>query len=299
MFTGPLVKFSIPSKTFLLGEYVALDGGPALVLGHAPFFESEFIDLGQKTSGEELPFHPESPAGIWADIHEEVFAHTQVRFTDPYLGAGGFGASTAQFLSVYFYVLARQNMLRNGTELSELQKWAIVEDYRQLFEEEDVPPSGYDLMAQMHTGLSFVMGRQQKSAAASWPFKDMDIFIYKTEGKIKTHEHLKKLDMSQASVDVLSKAVQKSMAAMDKADSAAFINGVQEFTVGLQKAKLVAPQTLELMQQWRGAPGVLATKGCGALGADVFAVFCEKSFTPSKDVTKTLKPVWSTRENNS
>lgn len=272
---------------------MALHGGPALVLGHGPFFECEF---SKATGKSEFPFHSESPAGVWADLHEEYFADTTVQFFDPFKGAGGFGASTAQFLAVYLYVLSRQNMLRNGMDLTELQRWAIVEDYRQLFEDEEVPPSGYDLMAQMQKGLSSINGIQQKTSIKSWPFTDLDIFIFKTSNKVNTHEHLKKLQMPESTVRSLAASVEKSVLALDKKDRTGFIEGVKSFTDGLQKAKWMAPATWERIQKWNGTGGVLASKGCGALGADVFVAFAEKSFEPSAELEKELQLIWSTRE---
>ncbi len=329
MFTGPPVKFSIPSKTFLLGEYLALQGGSALVLGHGPYFECEFsgaVSKGVSRSSNEdededvvvpgsapkshrksdaaklagskpsFPFHQDSPAGIWAELHEEFFDGVTVQFTDPYAGAGGFGASTAQFFATYLYVLSRQDMLRNGANLSDTQKWAIVEDYRQLFEEENVQPSGYDLMAQMNKGLCLVNGNQNKNTSVTWPFADLELHIFKTPSKVNTHEHLQNLKISASTAKSLSAAVDKTISALNKKDKQSFVAGIKEFTGVLEKSNWIAPATLELIRQWEVVPGVLAAKGCGALGADVFAVFAEKTFSPSAELTKNLKPVWSSRE---
>ncbi len=55
------MKIVCPSKTFLSGEYAAIDGGPAILLATPPYFALEDSD-----------------------------------FIDPYHGAGGFGASGAR-----------------------------------------------------------------------------------------------------------------------------------------------------------------------------------------------------------
>lgn len=288
------MKFSFPSKTFLLGEYVALEGGPALMLGHAPLFEFAFANSKEAQS---FTFHQDSPAGAWADIHEEFFANTKIEYLDPHNGAGGFGASTAQFLAVYLYVLSRQNMLRGGgTDLSNLQKWAIVEDYRQLFEDEDVPPSGYDLMAQMQKGLTAVHGVQQKTEPVVWPFKDSDILVYKTASKVKTHEHLQDLEISELTLKELTSSVERCLSAIHKKDRADFMEGVKTFAATLQNAGLLAAETAALIQKWNDAEGVLASKGCGAMGADVFVVFVDATFKPPAELAKNLKLIWSTRE---
>lgn len=58
------MKISCPSKTFLVGEYAVLDGGPAILLATPPYFMLE----------------------------------DDLTFVDPYHGAGGFGASGAKFV---------------------------------------------------------------------------------------------------------------------------------------------------------------------------------------------------------
>lgn len=61
------MKILCPSKTFLLGEYAVLDGGPALLIATEPNFTYE--------------------------------NHT---FSDPYQGQGGFGASGAKFIFQHY-----------------------------------------------------------------------------------------------------------------------------------------------------------------------------------------------------
>jgi mevalonate kinase len=88
----------IPSKTFLAGEYLALCGGPSLVLNTPPVFEL-YCQVTDDTRLEGI--HPESPAGrFWAD-HQSSFANLTLQFMDPHQGRGGFGASTAQFAMLY------------------------------------------------------------------------------------------------------------------------------------------------------------------------------------------------------
>ena len=51
-----LVTLEIPSKTFLIGEYLALKGTSSLILSSGPGFQ---VAVGEGTSD----FVPESPAG--------------------------------------------------------------------------------------------------------------------------------------------------------------------------------------------------------------------------------------------
>src|SRR5690606_39000184 len=101
-----------PSKTFLLGDYLSLLGGPALLLNTEPRFQGllESIQPTVKSSAiadkiqaiEPYPgIHPQSPAGKFLQRHASDFADCNLTFFDPHQGAGGFGASSAQFLMVY------------------------------------------------------------------------------------------------------------------------------------------------------------------------------------------------------
>jgi mevalonate kinase len=59
------MKLSVPSKTFLVGEYAVLHSGPAVLLTAPPFFSYDTVSR---------------------------------EFADPYNGLGGFGASSARFV---------------------------------------------------------------------------------------------------------------------------------------------------------------------------------------------------------
>src|ERR1700729_3734074 len=96
------MKITIPSKTFLLGDYISLLGGPVLVLNTEPVFQC----LLEKSSGDQtIPhyfgIHPESTAGKFIQRFANDFAGYDLTFFDPHQGAGGFGASSAQFVMVY------------------------------------------------------------------------------------------------------------------------------------------------------------------------------------------------------
>jgi mevalonate kinase len=44
------VALSVPGKTFLVGEYVALDGGPSIVLATRPCFEMKISPFQQDST---------------------------------------------------------------------------------------------------------------------------------------------------------------------------------------------------------------------------------------------------------
>ena len=54
------MKWFIPAKTFLLGEYAALAEASAIILTTTPCFE---LSLSSKKGLSGI--HPKSPAGLW------------------------------------------------------------------------------------------------------------------------------------------------------------------------------------------------------------------------------------------
>ena len=54
--------------------------------------------------------------------------------------------------------------------------------------------------------------------------------------------------------------------------------GIADFQSCLETLRLQAPRTLELLERLRGAPGVLAAKGCGAMGADTMLAVIDREF---------------------
>lgn len=288
MFRVLRVKFSVPSKTFLLGEYIALAGGPAVLLSHGPRFEVEFLKK-KNSQKNENPFHPDSPAGIWIDIHEEIFESIDIQFTDPFAGRGGFGASTAQFLAVYLFVLHQNDLLKNGTDLNDMQKWAIVEDYRNLYEEEEIPPSGYDLLSQLCGGLQLIESQKNKLTALDWPFQDFDVAIYKTPHKVTTHTHLQNLNIENKTLEELRKSVVSFVEALQSKNLSGLLSSVERFTQIQTQAGLLAPETEKLLSALKKSAPEAIVRGCGALGADVLLVFKKKSTAAvnmASDLTK-------------
>ena len=91
---------SVPGKTFLLGEYVALDGGPSLLLSTEPRFE---LRVRARSRDVALPFHAQSPAGRFFERHADDLAAWEFEFRDPSGGRGGLGASSAQFALMYAF----------------------------------------------------------------------------------------------------------------------------------------------------------------------------------------------------
>src|SRR4051794_40802652 len=126
------MKWRIPAKTFLLGEYSALTGASAILITTSPSFELSLVN-------EELlkNIHPNSPAGQWWKGHQ--ITSKGLSWFDPYQDLGGLGASSAQFLGAY---LASCSFL--GVEPN---KNALLKAYYEFaWRGEGLKPSGYDLL---------------------------------------------------------------------------------------------------------------------------------------------------------
>ncbi|MDF1677664.1 MAG: hypothetical protein P1U32_03120 [Legionellaceae bacterium] len=248
------MTFKIPAKTFLLGEYVALADGPAIVLTTTPCFEVG-CDGSQTTSA----IHADSPAGqFW----RKKGMTEGLTWFDPYGGKGGLGASSAQFLGAYLAYLTKHRQ--------SLKEAALLDAYwASAFKPgEGVRPSGYDVLAQAQSGCVYVNRSQSELKTYAWPFTDIAFVLLHTGVKLATHHHLKDLKLSDA-MQSLAPIVMLAKDAFETNRSALLIDAVNAYYQQLLSLKLVASQTSTYVSQLSCHPDVLALKGCGAMGADV------------------------------
>lgn len=324
------MKWQIPAKTFALGEYVALKGGPAILLLTSPSFVMRVTDPPNRDpspnpnrdrEGAEnlLPpgsenldlqgIHPNSPAGrFW---RAQGFKHG-LCFEDPYEGRGGFGASSAQFVGAYrAYCELRGLSFDRETLLSTYQQFATV-------------GSGYDVLAQsvdvfgnsttevhcfvdtvlessctpMYTPvLRSVSSRTVPSVASfqrrlvhtncvyihraanifepfEWPFKSLQLSLIHTGHKCRTHEHLAELQSDQ-NLSKLTHYVQQAKNACDHQDEQQFVDLINAYHAELFAQGLMSLHSDEKVREFRQQPGVLAAKGCGAMGSDVILLLSQ------------------------
>ncbi|WP_413291190.1 hypothetical protein [Bdellovibrio sp. HCB337] len=280
---------SVPGKSFLAGEYLALKGGPSLIFASKPRFEL----VASKGSGKVEGFHPESPAGKLIRDHQDFFSQQDLRFVDPHAGRGGWGASTAQFLTAFVL-----NEWRESCELETLKSLSIsrlLESYwKYAWDGQGQRPSGSDLVAQYKGSLTLFEKRTGIVAVHGWTFADIDFALIPTNHKLATHEHLKVLpDFDESTIE---QAMSVIRSAMQASDSAEFVKGIRTNAQALADLGLVASHTKDLCKELLQKPGVLAAKGCGAMGNDVVLVVYEKShqkdfkdFVSSKDLTHGLE----------
>lgn len=261
-------RLSVPSKTFLLGEYLALQGGPTLLLNTHPRFnllvsEKKFSELSTK----EI-FLRDSPAQKYLHKHQDFFKQFNLEFSDPYHGMGGLGASSAQFILL---------MAFRAFHLSQALTWQQLLDEYQTYawDGKGYKPSGADVVAQLQGGLTYFDRKEEIVNKFIWPFQDYEFALIYTGNKINTHEYLK--THIEFSSDGMQEIVLAAKTALLMSDINLFIATIQAYTKKLYSNKLVAPTSQALLTLIAKNPNILAAKGCGALGADVIFVLFKKN----------------------
>ena len=248
--------FTAPSKSFFIGEYLALSGGRVLVAATLPRFEL----IVRSGRGGVRGIAAGSPAGRWIAKHTGFFGSTDVEFVDPHAGAGGWGASSAQFLMCY--AATRQGTA--GTIDIEPMRRAYL---NAAWDGAGFPPSGADIVAQLEGGLVEFARAEGVVRTHAWPFDDLEFYFVATGNKIATHEHLRQIARVDAAP--FGGPAEDVCDALRTHDSDRFVEGVRAYANELERQSLVHPATLALLEELAPLPGVLASKGCGALGADV------------------------------
>lgn len=254
------MKWRIPAKTFLLGEYSALAEGSAIILTTQPFFVLS-ITTNQSLDG----IHPESPAGLWWN---QCHHDQGLNWTDPYDACGGLGASSAQFLGSY---LASCHLAKISPDLS-----SMLEAYYQVsWTGKGLRPSGYDVIAQSQRGCVFINKSKQKVKSYQWPFENLSFILLHTGFKLATHHHLQ---ASALPLDVngLSQIVDEAKGAFETADDAELIRTINDYHSKLAQLNLITAHSAALISSLKANKEVLAIKGCGALGADVILLICQR-----------------------
>ena len=258
------MKLKIPGKIFIAGEYAALKGLPALTVAVRPCFTFE-------AGGEQstAAFHPDSPAGLMnKDLAGDFF--------DPYNRIGGMGRSTAEFLAAA------------SGKIDIHQTWSLWKTYRTLLATEHNTPSGVDLLTQLKGGYCVTKTAAEFLESKAWPFPNLDWLALITGNKVKTHEHLAKpLTLDWRQVEQLNENI---VSAFTSKNEEAFVAALRQWRAFLLQNNLEVPATSELVDFFCEIPGVVAAKGCGALGSDVVFVLYEKA---SAQMLENCLPFWN------
>lgn len=248
-------QLQIPGKTFLVGEYAILAGGECLGLGTSPFFSLTVNDKGST-------FHPDSPAGLF--LKKNNLTPVKSVFVNPY-GGGGFGGSTAEFILSFFAEKNPESLQSIFSEYLNLYSDRVAEK-----------PSGADLVTQLMGNISHIQisDGQVKHRFLPWNFKNLDFLIFSTGLKVKTHEHLARLDRKLC-VGLIEPS-REVIAAYEANDEAGFKEMLKMWTSALKERHLTASEVLNLKETLETKISGIQVKPCGALGADVVIVLCAK-----------------------
>jgi mevalonate kinase len=263
----------VPGKTFLTGEYIALQGEPSLIFSSQPMFE---LSVSFVTDGEvrqALPFHPDSPAGCWFEKYKTILERFDFAFNNPYQ-IGGLGASSAEFLALYRLT---QHLLKKEI----LHPAQVITDYHSVLPKQALKPSGADIIGQYCQGITIYRPKENRFCAMDWQFDDLSLLLFHTGKKLATHEHLSTFNL-QFSADELIHCSARAIVAYENRRVDEFIEAIQSYGQLLKQQHLLAEHSQVLLEQIARMPHVLASKGCGAMGADVLLVLCESSV--SQDV---------------
>jgi hypothetical protein len=258
------LRFSVPGKVFLLGEYAVLEGRQAVVAAVPPRFG---LGIGRATPIAR------SPAGRLLAAAGETLAH---RLSDPHLGTGGFGASTAEF-ALHYRSLVSESPRARGWSLSAEAVWA---KYRELHAGEALVPSGADLFVQWSGGVVLFTPSRVSSSERLFPRSRLELLVLSAARqpgrKVATHEHLRDLAASPGLISAAAIALEapcaRGIAALRAGDAAGLGRAFVEHAEALRALGLETPGTTQDREAFSGQPGVLGIKGSGALQADALVL---------------------------
>lgn len=252
----------------MAGEYLALLGGPALILSTEPRFR---LQVARATAMTSNPFHPDSPAGkLWAS-DAGFFSQYQLRFQDPYQ-IGGFGASSAQFALLHAFWQLKEDIFGEAERFFDWHE--MLHDYRSFGKTGGYAPSGADVVGVCAGGLTWFDRGNGKLQTFAWPFQEMEFFVAHTGRKLTTHEHLKTL--SSFSAEGFEAAMQQIQNGLIHLDFTEFLNGMKAYRQLLAEKDWIADFTVQTVEALEKNPKIIFAKGCGAMGSDVILAICEK-----------------------
>lgn len=265
-----MLNVSVGSKVFIFGEYAILDGGVASVFCFEPRFNLK-VKVG---TGDLQGIPVGSPAYKLFVQDPAFFQKFDFEFEDPHQGAGGCGASTAQFaaLSAFYFGRGSASTLAQ-LDLDFYRIWKI---YRTLaYSGVGIKPSGADLLAQFMGGVSLVQSDSGQFQNLPWPFEDHTAVFFATNEKVPTHVHLE--EVRDISFSGLVKLSNELRVAMREGLAGNFGLGINRYDEEMRRLGLVASSAEKILDDFNFNENVIAKKGCGAMGADIVMLFIKKT----------------------
>ncbi len=258
---------SAPSKTFLIGEYLATQGGTAVVALTTPRFDLEICPGNGEVSG----ITKTCPAGKFLARHKNDFAKFRLNFLDPHQGAGGLGASSAQYaLILYFWI----HVIKGKKDVSRQAFDLLTEYIADSWSGIGMKPSGADMLAQIAGEISVVTPSTQTVYTFKWPFEDLSFSLFRTGRKVATHLHLQNVNLVPKGI--LQEIADVTVNALQNRNQTIFLAGIKSYGETLAQFGFLdndSAKTIKLVYTW---PETLAVKGCGAMGADIIMIVHRK-----------------------
>ena len=278
-----------------------LTGLPALVATVEPRFQMK-VSEAESWSSSLACWPEQAPIARlmrWAQL--QGCAPLAFEFVDPLLGAGGLGASTAQFAMAYHAITHRLPEEGAGAfQSSAPRRWSeVLRVYRELMRDEPIVPSGADLVAQWQGGVSF-FDPSQGFVQDVWALLGtLPFLIFSTttqaSRKVPTHEHLRELAdrgiLSSGSplMQSLRNHLMQAMNALEERDYRTFAQAFSNYGNTLGQYDLETQATREDKKVLSHLPHVLAVKGAGALQSDVILVLMEPGAPHHDQVIETAQ----------
>lgn len=259
------LQLTVPSKTFLVGEYLALLDGPCILISTAPRFK---LKVKKATKQAINGINPYGIAMQFIKNNQITFNKLSINFLDPYEGLGGFGASSAEFVLLY--------SLKNLIVHKKIDIEKLITNYKSLTHLSGYQPSGADLASQFCGEITLYNGKNFSLKKFNWPFANLGFFLIHTNNKLDTRKHLMKLTKSKLKTANLKKIVLLCTKSIEETDEINFCKAINLYNKYLQKQNLICDKTTQILNRIFTNKNVLAAKGCGALGSDVILVITAK-----------------------
>jgi len=255
---------SFPGKTFLIGEYIVMEGAPALLVNTRPRFQ---FNVQYPVHKGAQPFHGNSSAVRFIEENKKVFSSIFIAYFEAY--KHGFGLSGAEFNCVYLL-----EALLRGRSIGDIDCFDLLEKYLSFLAPKGSVPSGADVVSQW-LGKVCIFSKPSVAESINWPFGDLSFALIQTGESLPTWKHLENLE--QKDFSQLKEISFIAMESIRSSSESLFLQSIQDYQKALEEEGLTHPSTKKIIQELGAHSEVLAVKGCGAMGAELVSVFFKKN----------------------
>ncbi|MBE8163247.1 MAG: hypothetical protein HAW63_04595 [Bdellovibrionaceae bacterium] len=287
----------------MLGEYLALQGGPSLLINTPKAFVLSIASTGEASFFKRISSKKTHPAFLLLEEYRKSLSANKAvvfkkflkncYFKDPYKASGGFGCSGAEFLSAYI-ITNLHKMLCKEKEITKTQCTKIWNNFLSVekkeftafhkFKEFTNWGSGFDILSQLLGSIASIQVVDNTKNFCvtyknfSWPFLKYNFAILKSQNKINTHEHLSQLSAEKLNILVkkLKPIVEKGISSIQASSIDDFLSAVHLQQSLLEQEGFVCSSSINKIKAFGKIKEILASKSCGALGADTFLIVYAK-----------------------